>query len=67
LALGVVFHLNKKLRIAQMLDYMGIPELEIGTLAMGSNEVADMKTIVQSGFRFKTLAWCRRKQTNLVC
>jgi len=50
-----------------MLDYMGIPELEIGTLAMGSNEVADMKTIVQSGFRFKTLAWCRRKQTNLVC
>ena len=62
---GVVFHLNEKLRIARMLDDMGIPELEIGTPAMGVNEIADMKAIVQSGFRFKTLAWCRAAKKDI--
>jgi homocitrate synthase NifV len=56
---GVVFHINEKLHIADLLDKTGIPELEIGTPAIGNREIEEMKIIAESGFNFKTLAWCR--------
>lgn len=56
---GVVFHLDEKIQIASLLDNLGIPEAEIGTPAIGDNEIHDMKIISGYGFRFKTLAWCR--------
>jgi homocitrate synthase NifV len=56
---GVIFHINEKLHIADLLDKTGIPELEIGTPAIGNREIEEMKIIARSGFNFKTLAWCR--------
>jgi len=58
---GVVFSLKEKLHIAELLDKAGVPELEIGTPAIGHEEVVGMKTIVNAGFKFKTLSWCRAK------
>ena len=62
---GVVFSLNEKLRIAELLDKAGVPELEIGTPAIGHDEIETMKAIVNTGFKFKTLAWCRAKTEDI--
>lgn len=62
---GVVFHLKEKLRIAALLDKGLIPEVEVGTPAMGKKEVEDIKTIVNAGFKFKTLAWCRAVKSDI--
>jgi homocitrate synthase NifV len=62
---GVVFHLHEKMRIAELLDSVGIPELEIGTPIMGNHEIADMCEIVNAGFSFKTLAWCRATKADI--
>jgi len=62
---GVVFSLKEKLRIAELLDKAGVPELEIGTPAIGHEEVENMRTIVNAGFNFKTLAWCRAKTEDI--
>jgi homocitrate synthase NifV len=56
---GVVFSLQEKIRIAELLDKIGIPEIEIGTPAMGDKEISDIRQICKTGFGFKTLAWCR--------
>jgi len=56
---GVVFSLQEKIRIAALLDKAGVPELEVGTPAMGEGEVKEIHTICTMGFGFKTLAWCR--------
>lgn len=58
---GVVFSLSEKMRIAALLDMAGVPEIEIGSPAMGRNEVNDIKTLCDMHFKFKTLAWCRAK------
>jgi len=58
-AAGVVFSLSDKIRIAEMLDAVGIPEIEIGTPAMGEKEISDIRQLCSLGFNFKTLAWCR--------
>lgn len=62
---GVSFSRKEKLQIAELLDKTGIPELEIGTPAMGCNEIADMQAIVNAGFHFKTLAWCRATKNDI--
>ena len=62
---GVSFTRKEKLQIAELLDQMGIPELEIGTPAMGNDEIADMRAIVNAGFNFKTLAWCRAAKKDI--
>jgi len=62
---GVSFSRREKLRIAGMLNKIGIQELEIGTPAMGTNEVDDMRAIVNAGFNFKTLAWCRATKKDI--
>lgn len=62
---GVSFSRREKLLIAELLDKTGIPELEIGTPAMGNDEIADMRAIVNGGFNFKTLAWCRATKKDI--
>lgn len=56
---GVVFSRREKLKIAEMLDAVGIPELELGTPAMGAAELADIRAIVKQGFGFQSTCWCR--------
>jgi len=62
---GVVFGLNEKIRIAELLDDIGVPEIEIGTPAMGAKEISDIRTICKIGFDFKTLAWCRASKADI--
>lgn len=62
---GVVFTLKEKLRIAEMLDNCGIKEVEVGTPAMGADEVRVIREIVQSGFRFDKLCWARAKEFDI--
>lgn len=64
---GVVFSLNEKIRIAELLDDVRVPEIEIGTPAMGEKEINDIRTICKLGFDFKTLAWCRANKTDILC
>lgn len=63
---GVVFTLDEKLRIAAMLDQCGVKEVEVGTPAMGEEEIQAIREIVQSGFRFDKLCWARAKESDIV-
>lgn len=56
---GVVFSAKEKIRIARLLDSLGVDEVEAGTPAIGQEEKAIIKTIAKSGFSFKTSCWCR--------
>ena len=62
---GVVFTLDEKLRIAGMLEDCGIKELEVGTPAMGADELRMIREIVQAGFRFDKLCWARAKEFDI--
>lgn len=62
---GVVFSLPEKLRLAALLDGADVPELEVGSPAMGSAEIKDIQAICQMGFAFKTLAWCRATEKDV--
>lgn len=63
---GVVFSLAEKIRIAELLDDIGVPEIEIGTPAMGVKEQNDIHTLCNIGFGFKTLSWCRANEHDIV-
>ncbi|WP_282037058.1 homocitrate synthase/isopropylmalate synthase family protein [Saccharicrinis aurantiacus] len=58
-AAGVVFSLEEKIRIAQMLDEIGIVEAEVGTPSISRQEEKDIKTILNQGFKFDALCWSR--------
>jgi len=62
---GVVFTLEEKLRIAALLEDCGVKELEVGTPAMGDDEVRVIREIVQAGFRFDKLCWARAKEFDI--
>lgn len=62
---GVVFSLNDKMEIAQKLDELGIPELEIGTPAMGGPEQHDIKSLLNQGFSFDATCWARAIKADL--
>jgi homocitrate synthase NifV len=62
---GVVFSLQEKIRIAALLNGAGVPEIEIGTPAMGETEIQDIRTICDMGFNFKTLSWCRATRNDI--
>ncbi len=48
-AAGVAFSTDQAFRIAEKLASFGIPELEIGTPAMGEAEIEKMRRIVRAG------------------
>ncbi|HBF37691.1 MAG TPA: pyruvate carboxyltransferase, partial [Firmicutes bacterium] len=56
---GVVFYRDEKLQIAQILSDMGIPELEVGTPAMGETEIEDIQAIVKKNLPARLTCWCR--------
>lgn len=62
---GVVFTLEEKLRIAALLEDCGVKEVEVGTPAMGEDEVRMIREIVQSGLRFDKLCWARAKEFDI--
>lgn len=56
---GVAFTLEEKLAIAQKLDNLGVPELEIGIPAMGHDERDAIRCIVSLDLKAKLMVWCR--------
>ncbi|MBN1117272.1 MAG: pyruvate carboxyltransferase [Bacteroidales bacterium] len=62
---GVSFHPYEKINIAALLDDMGMDELELGTPAMGAEEIRVMKHIATAGFSFKTTSWCRALENDI--
>lgn len=56
---GVVFSLEEKLRIARMLDAIGVGELECGIPAMGAEEQAAVRALVELGLKARLITWNR--------
>ncbi len=58
-AAGVAFTLEEKVAIAQLLDQMGVQELEVGIPAMGEEEQRAIATILDQGVNAHILGWNR--------
>ena len=58
---GVAFTRAEKIAIARALARAGVPEIEAGTPAMGPDEVAAIRAIVEAGLPLTTIAWCRMR------
>ncbi len=56
---GVVFSLKEKKRIARMLDEIGVGELECGIPAMGREEQAAVRALVELGLQARLITWNR--------
>jgi homocitrate synthase NifV len=56
---GVVFSLNEKLTIAQMLSDIGVEELEVGSPFISERDIHIIKKIVHYGFKFRSSCWSR--------
>ncbi len=56
---GVVFSLEEKIRIARMLDEIGVGEVECGIPAMGADEQASVKALVDLGLNARLITWNR--------
>lgn len=64
-AAGVVFSKHEKIRIAKMLDEIGIPEIEIGTPTLGPLEREIIKEIVSSKPSAKLFTYCEAFPENI--
>ena len=62
---GVVFSLEEKIEIACRLEKLGIPEIEIGTPAIGENEQNDIRCLLNQGFLFNSTCWARATKNDL--
>ena len=55
---GVVFSKNEKIRIAKMLDEIGIPEIEVGVPSIAEAERETIREIVSLNLSAKTYGYC---------
>ncbi len=62
---GVNFSRDAKREIARALAAAGVPELEIGTPAMGSDEIEAIREIVRADLGCRLTAWCRLHPADL--
>ena len=58
-AAGIVFANLEKVRIAKLLDEIGVPQIEAGIPAMGGDEKASIKRIAHMGLNASVLGWNR--------
>lgn len=56
---GVVFANQEKLRIAKLLDEIGVHQIEAGIPVMGGDEKAVIKEIVKAGLQASIMGWNR--------
>jgi homocitrate synthase NifV len=62
---GVVFSNHEKLRIAQLLDQVGVAQIEAGIPAMLGDEKAVIKEMAGMGLRASVLGWNRAVITDI--
>jgi homocitrate synthase NifV len=56
---GVVFSKREKIAIARMLDSIGVGEIECGIPAMGAEEQASIRSLVDLGLSARLITWNR--------
>jgi homocitrate synthase NifV len=62
---GVAFTVAEKIMIARALEAAGISEIEAGTPAMGEEEIAAIRDVVQAAPHTLTAAWCRMTERDV--
>lgn len=62
---GVAFWIDEKLAIARALARAGVPEIEVGTPAIGVHEIAAIRAIVAAELPLKAIAWCRMRMDDV--
>jgi homocitrate synthase NifV len=62
---GVVFANKEKVRIAKLLDEIGIDQIEAGIPAMGGDERDVIEEIAHLGLRASVLGWSRANTTDI--
>lgn len=62
---GVAFTWDEKRTIALGLDYLGVPELEIGIPAMGAEEREGIRELAKLGLKARLLVWSRMHAQDL--
>jgi len=58
---GVAFSAAEKVAIARALSHAGVTEIEAGTPAMGRDEIAAIRAIVEAELPLTPIAWCRMR------
>lgn len=62
---GVCFSRAEKIRIARLLDQIGVGELECGIPAMGKEEQADVRALVDLGLNARLITWNRALRSDI--
>lgn len=64
-AAGVAFSPSTRRQIAQMLSDSGVAELEVGTPAMGDEEIATIRSIAALPLACRRTVWCRARREDI--